>query len=73
MFSNFGVSTIPARTTATRIRTQSLPFGYADSLETGLWPSLDVLPAHERSATGQALSLDGRMFHMTRRVSIAAE
>lgn len=62
-----------ARTAATRIRTQGLPYGYADSLETGLWPSLDVLPAHERSATGKALSLHGQTIQMTRRSSIAAE
>lgn len=62
-----------ARTAATRIRTQGLPYGYADSLETGLWPSLDVLPDHERSRTGQALSLGGRTFHIPRRVSVAAE
>lgn len=62
-----------ARTAATRIRTESLPYGYADSLETGLWPSLDVLPVQERTTTGQALPLDGQTFHMTRRTSIAAE
>ncbi len=28
---------------------------YADALETGLWPSLDVLPERERSVTGQPL------------------
>lgn len=29
---------------------------YADALESGLWPSLDVLPEAERAATGHALS-----------------
>ncbi|MEO1161318.1 MAG: metallophosphoesterase family protein [Pseudomonadota bacterium] len=62
-----------ARAAATRIRTQNLPYGYADSLETGLWPSLDVLPEHERSTTGQALLLDGRTHFIARRSSIAAE
>ncbi|WP_337660044.1 metallophosphoesterase family protein [Anderseniella sp. Alg231-50] len=62
-----------AHTAATRIRTQGLPYGYADSLETGLWPSLDVLPEHERTTTGQALPLDGRTFLMAGRSSIAAE
>ena len=29
--------------------------GYARSLVTGLWPSLDVLPPAERAATGEKL------------------
>jgi hypothetical protein len=29
--------------------------GYARSLVTGLWPSLDVLPPQERAATGKRL------------------
>lgn len=62
-----------ASTAATRIRTQGLPYGYADSLESGLWPSLDVLPDYERSTTGQALPLDGQTVYMVRRSSIAAE
>jgi predicted phosphodiesterase len=31
--------------------------GYARTLVTGLWPSLDILPAAERSATGKRLRL----------------
>ena len=34
-----------------------LPRGYADALSTGLWPSLDVLPAAEQKRTGQPLEL----------------
>jgi hypothetical protein len=62
-----------AHKAAERIRAENLPAGYADGLETGLWPSLDVLPDRERSTTGQALSLDGRRYYMARRTSIAAE
>ena len=65
--------TFDASTAATRIRTHGLPYGYADSLESGLWPSLDVLPDHERSTTGQALQLDGQTVYMARRSSKAAE
>lgn len=40
---------------AARMRAEGLPDGYAVCLETGLWPSEDVLPATERAAAGQAL------------------
>jgi len=62
-----------AQTAADRIRAENLPAGYADGLETGLWPSLDVLPNRERATTGQALSLDGQRFYMARRTAVAAE
>lgn len=62
-----------ALTAAERIRAERLPAGYATALETGLWPSLDVLPEPERATGGQALSLDGQTFHMARQASIAAE
>jgi predicted phosphodiesterase len=42
-------------TAAAKMRMAGLPEGYAACLETGLWPSLDVLPEAERAATGQAL------------------
>lgn len=38
------------------MRTARLPDGYADALNSGLWPSLDVLPPEERARTGQALA-----------------
>jgi predicted phosphodiesterase len=41
---------------ARKMRERGLPEGYATALETGLWPSLDVLPGIERSATGAALA-----------------
>jgi predicted phosphodiesterase len=62
-----------AHTAAERIRAENLPAGYAAGLETGLWPSLNILPDHERAATGQALTLDGQTFDMACRTSIAAE
>ncbi|MDP6788729.1 MAG: metallophosphoesterase family protein [Rhodospirillales bacterium] len=35
---------------------RGLPQGYANALHSGLWPSLDVLPAAERKATGRPLA-----------------
>jgi len=43
---------------ARKMRARGLPAGYADALETGLWPSLDNLPDVERSETGKALALE---------------
>ena len=37
---------------AQKMRSCGLPEGYAQALETGLWPSLDILPPRERSRTG---------------------
>lgn len=33
-----------------------LPRGYADTLETGLWPSLSILPDEEKTAAGRTLA-----------------
>lgn len=41
---------------AAKMRARGLPEGYANGLETGLWPSRDVLPATERTTTGTALT-----------------
>ena len=38
-----------------RLREQGLAEGYARALESGYWPSLDVLPPKERAATGRRL------------------
>ena len=43
------------RATAAGMRQWGHANGYARSLVTGLWPSLDVLPPAERAATGQRL------------------
>ena len=40
---------------AQKIRDAGLPPGYADALETGLWPGLDVLPKAEKEQTGRPL------------------
>lgn len=42
-------------TAASRTRAAQLPEGYAAAMETGLWPSLDVLPETEKAATGKAI------------------
>jgi hypothetical protein len=38
------------------MRERGLPAGYADALESGLWPSCDVLPAAELAQRGRALA-----------------
>jgi predicted phosphodiesterase len=44
------------QTTAKRMRSCGLPDGYAAALESGLWPSCDVLPAVELSARGRPIT-----------------
>lgn len=41
---------------AAAMRADALPEGYADCLETGLWPNMDVMPDGERLKAGQSLS-----------------
>jgi len=43
------------RTAAEKMRAAGLPAGYADALETGMWPSVDVLPAAEIAAAGKPI------------------
>jgi len=43
------------RSAAAKMRKNRLPEGYASALETGLWPSCDILPAAELGARGQRL------------------
>ncbi len=40
---------------AAAMRAKNLPEGYAAALETGIWPSFDILPAAERPWSGIAL------------------
>lgn len=40
---------------ATAMRRDGLPEAYAQCLESGLWPNMDILPAPERAAQGTAL------------------
>jgi predicted phosphodiesterase/uncharacterized Fe-S cluster-containing radical SAM superfamily protein len=44
---------------AAKMRRARLPEGYAAALETGIWPSLDVLPAAERLECGAGLVAGG--------------
>ena len=44
---------------AAKMRRARLPEGYAAALETGLWPSFDVLPAAERAGRGASLVAGG--------------
>lgn len=43
---------------AAKMRAEGICGQYADALVSGLWPSLDILPGHERAATGQPLDLE---------------
>ena len=47
-----------SRTAARKMRERGLPAGYADALETGLWPSCDVLPPRELSERGAPLAVN---------------
>ena len=46
---------------AAQMAERGLKTGYAECLQSGLWPSLDVLPNEERAATGRPLS-EQRLF-----------
>ncbi len=43
------------QTAQKKVIENNLPRGYADCLETGLWPSIDILPDAEKNLTGKAL------------------
>jgi predicted phosphodiesterase len=43
---------------ARAMRAAGLPEGYAAALETGIWPSLDILPAVEKARTGIPLEVE---------------
>jgi hypothetical protein len=49
---------------ARKMRAHGLPPGYAEALETGLWPSCDVLPATELTGRGDALAPDGLLWNI---------
>jgi hypothetical protein len=44
------------RDAADSMRAAGLPVDYADTMENGIWPSFDILPATEQAETGQALA-----------------
>jgi len=47
---------------AADMRRNGFPEAYAEALETGLWPSLDILPEAERRMTGIPLAPAGAVF-----------
>lgn len=59
------------RSAAQAIRAADLPDAYADALETGLWPSDDVMPEADRRRRGIAL-LPGRMLWQPPETAVAA-
>ncbi len=44
------------RAAAAAMRSAGLPPDYAATMESGIWPSFDVLPAEEQASTGRALA-----------------
>jgi predicted phosphodiesterase len=56
MGDNIGIRHLPLRydhaAASAAMRMAGLPSGYADALQTGLWPSTDVLPPAERAQGG---------------------
>lgn len=48
----------PVEETASAMQSAGLVSGYMDTLQTGLWPSMDVLPEAEREKRGQPIVLD---------------
>ena len=49
-------------TATAKLRAAGLPQGYAAGLETGLWPSTDILPSAEQEATGMPLRLEDKLW-----------
>ena len=52
----------PAEQTRQAMLDAGLVSGYADTLTSGLWPSLDVLPAEEKRNRGKALEIEPLIF-----------
>ena len=50
--------TYPATRTAEVMRSRGLVNGYTDTLCTGLWPSMDVLPEAQRQLRGQPIKMN---------------
>ncbi len=58
---------------AEAIRRVDLPTAYADALETGLWPSDDVMPDADRRRRGQAIAPSTIFWQPPNSVATAAE
>ncbi len=56
----------PYGAAAERMHHVGLSHHYADTLRSGLWPSLDILPPQERAQTGTPLPLADRVWHEAR-------
>lgn len=56
---------------ASDMRRLGLPSGYADCIETGMWPNLDVMPEGEKSKSGEVIA--ERVILWSRPVMAAAE
>lgn len=50
------------RSAARAMRVSGLPTDYADTMETGIWPSFDVLPPAEQAQTGRRLEPAARLY-----------
>jgi len=57
---------------AAKMRCRGLPEGYAAALESGLWPSCDVLPQSELTAVGRRIE-PGRVFWHARNAAEGGE
>jgi len=47
----------PVAETVTAMQSAGLVSGYMDTLQTGLWPSMDILPEAEREVRGQRIAI----------------
>ena len=55
------------RTAAAKMRSRGLPGAYADALETGLWPDMDILPAAQRAVCGIPITPNRTIWRPSRR------
>jgi predicted phosphodiesterase len=55
-----------------RMRQQKMPVSYATTLQSGLWPNMDVLPAREQASQGLALKADNYFWRKSLEISLAA-
>lgn len=55
---------------ASAMRAANLPEDYADAVESGIWPSFDILPAVEQSDSGQALASTTLLWNPMKRASL---
>ena len=51
------------RAASAAMRAAGLPPDYAETMESGIWPSFDVLPAEEQAATGRAIAASVELWH----------